>query len=189
MLGCLRKKVIRDVFNDGPVDRARVWMGCLVQKALDVRYIQNNRGSIQCLLAPTPGCSPCCRSFCIPVVVAGKGLFWRPWANCSSRNLRIVSAWTSSCLSRSLIYHNLIVNCQQTIHGDIDIYTYPQIEVRVTVVAVFIGKEVGRNRAKIEECILHMRIKVVDGVFGSDRLSSEGICGELEESSGRFRLK
>jgi hypothetical protein len=56
-------------------------------------------------------------------------------------------------------------------------------------VAVFIGKEVGRNRAKIEECILHMRIKVVDGVFGSDRLSSEGICGELEESSGRFRLK
>jgi len=49
-----------------------------------------------------------------------------------------------------------------------DIYTYPQIEVRVTVVAVFIGKEVGRNRAKIEECILHMRIKVIDGVFGSD---------------------
>jgi hypothetical protein len=62
-------------------------------------------------------------SFCIPVVVAGKGLFWWPWADCSSRNLRIVSAWTSSCLSRSLIYHNLIVNCQQTIHGDMDICT------------------------------------------------------------------
>jgi hypothetical protein len=91
-LGCLRKKVIRDVFNDGPVFRARVWMGCLGQSPLDVRYIQNNRGSIQCLLAPTPGCSPCCRSFYIPVVVAGKGPFWRPWADCSSRNLRIVSA-------------------------------------------------------------------------------------------------
>jgi len=87
------------------------------------RYIQNNRGSIQCLLAPTPGCSPCCRSICIPVVVAGKGLFWWPWTDCSSRNFRIVSAWTSSCLSRSLIYHNLMVNCQQTIHGDIDICT------------------------------------------------------------------
>jgi hypothetical protein len=61
-----------------------------------------------------------------------------------------------------------MVNCQQTIHGDIDICTYPQIEVRVTVVAVFIGKEVGRNRAKFEESILHMRIKVIDGVFGSD---------------------
>jgi hypothetical protein len=48
-------------------------------------------------------------------------------------------------------------------------------------VAVFIGKEVGRNRAKIEECIFHMRIKVIGG--------SEGICGELEESSGQFRLK
>ena len=36
--------------------------------------------------------------------------------------------------------------------------------------AVFIGKEVGRNRTKIEECIFHMRIKVVDGVFGSDRV-------------------
>lgn len=35
--------------------------------------------------------------------------------------------------------------------------------------AVFIGKEVGRNRAKIEECIFHMRIKVIDGVFGSNR--------------------
>jgi len=37
-------------------------------------------------------------------------------------------------------------------------------------VAVFIGKEVGRNHAKIEECIFHMRIKVIGGVFGSDRV-------------------
>jgi hypothetical protein len=37
-------------------------------------------------------------------------------------------------------------------------------------VAVFIGKEVGRNRAKIEECIFHMRIKVIGGVLGSDRV-------------------
>jgi hypothetical protein len=170
MRGCLRKKIIRDVFNDGPVDRARVWMGRLGQRALNVRYIQNNRGSIQCLLARTPGCSPCCQSFCIPVVVARRGLFWWPWADCSSRNFRIVSAWTSSCLSRSLIYHNLIANCQPTTHRDINICTYPQIEAKVTVVAVFIGKEVGRNRAKIEECIFHMRIKVIDGVFGSDRV-------------------
>jgi hypothetical protein len=37
-------------------------------------------------------------------------------------------------------------------------------------VAVFIRTEVGRKRAKIEECIFHMRIKVIDGVFGSDRV-------------------
>jgi len=57
-------------------------------------------------------------------------------------------------------------------------------------VAVFIGKEVGRNRAKIEECIFHMRIKVIGGVFGSDRVLKASVdCGELEESSGQFRLK
>lgn len=53
--------------------------------------------------------------------------------------------------------------------------------------AVFIGTEVGRKRAKIEECIFHMRIKVIDGVFGSDRVLKAS--GELEESSDQFRLK
>jgi hypothetical protein len=37
-------------------------------------------------------------------------------------------------------------------------------------VTVLIGTEVGRKRARIEECIFHMRIKVIDGVFGSDRV-------------------
>jgi hypothetical protein len=44
-------------------------------------------------------------------------------------------------------------------------------------VAVFIGKEVGRNRAKIEEYIFHMTIKVISRVFGSDRVLKASVGG------------
>lgn len=139
---------------------------CLSQRALDVCYIQNNRGYIRCLLPPGPGCSLCCWLFCIPVVVAGIEVFAWPWAECSSRNLRIILAWASSCSSKYLIYHK------------------PQVEVRVKVVAIFIGKDVGSNRAKIEECILCMRIKVIDRVFDSDWPLKVSVG-----SSGPFRFK
>jgi hypothetical protein len=69
-----------------------------------------------------------------------------------------------------MIYKFLIANCQQTTHRNLDICTYPQIEVRLKAVVVFTRTGEDRKRVKIEECIFHLRIKLIDGIFGSDRV-------------------